>query len=229
MLVAIIADLHGNRVALDAVLEDIELQSVDTIVCLGDVAATGPLPRETVERLRGLGCPVVMGNADAELLGSISDGDSEEMRRIVEIDRWCAAQLPPEHLDYLRGFDSTIRLDLSDQHKLLCCHGSPLSFDDEITSTTSKEDLDLMLSGCDATVVAGGHTHAQLVRSHENITFLNPGSVGLNPPVTEYALVASENGRLRIELRRLPLPLEMIRRSAFESGMPHAEWWAGLW
>lgn len=68
MRVAIIADLHGNRIALDVVLADIERESVDGIVCLGDVAATGPQPQETVERLRELDCPVVMGNADTELL-----------------------------------------------------------------------------------------------------------------------------------------------------------------
>jgi predicted phosphodiesterase len=62
--VALISDIHGNAVALEAVLADIARRRVDEIVCLGDVAAGGPQPREALERLRTLGCAVVRGNAD---------------------------------------------------------------------------------------------------------------------------------------------------------------------
>jgi predicted phosphodiesterase len=64
MRIALIADIHGNVVALDEVLAELEEKAVDQIVCLGDVAAGGPRPVETLERLRELDCPVVMGNAD---------------------------------------------------------------------------------------------------------------------------------------------------------------------
>jgi len=70
MRIAIIADIHGNLTALEAVLADLEDTGADRVVCLGDVAATGPQPHETVARLRALGCPVVMGNTingDVEL------------------------------------------------------------------------------------------------------------------------------------------------------------------
>ena len=63
MTIALIADIHGNLAAFDAVLEVLEQEHPDEIVCLGDVAATGPQPREVVQRLRTLGCPVVMGSA----------------------------------------------------------------------------------------------------------------------------------------------------------------------
>jgi predicted phosphodiesterase len=67
MRTALIADIHANLVSFDAVLADIDRARMDQIVCLGDVAATGPQPRETLARLRRLGCPVVLGNADAWL------------------------------------------------------------------------------------------------------------------------------------------------------------------
>jgi predicted phosphodiesterase len=67
-MIALIADIHGNFAALDAVLDALNTEPPDQIVCLGDVAATGPQPQEVLRRLRGLGYPVVMGNADAELL-----------------------------------------------------------------------------------------------------------------------------------------------------------------
>lgn len=229
MLVALISDLHGNLAALEAVVEDLELERPDRVVCLGDVAATGPQPRETVERLRALGYPVVMGNADDELLRPIPEAEGEEASKIVEIDRWCAGELSPDHLDYLRGFRPTLEVSLAAGNTLLCFHGSPRSFDEIIAATTPEDALDEMLSGHEAAVMAGGHTHAQLLRRRGETTILNPGSVGLNPPGAEYALVAREGGRLRVEMRRLPLDVGEIRRSAMESGMPHAGWWASFW
>ncbi len=229
MRVALISDLHGNLTALETVLDDLARMRPDRVLCLGDVAATGPRPRETVERLREVGCPVVMGNADEELLWPIPDAEGEEERRIVEIDRWCAEQLTPEHLDYLRGFRPTLELSLGSGRMLLCFHGSPRSFDDAIVATTPEEELARMLSGHEAAVMAGGHTHEQFVRQREKTTLLNPGSVGLNPPVAEYALVHLGGGRLAVELHRLPLDAAKVRRDALDSGMPHARWWAGLW
>ena len=64
MPVAIISDIHGNIFALDAVLAAIESRKIKQIICPGDVAATGPQPREVIARLKQLGCPVVMGNTD---------------------------------------------------------------------------------------------------------------------------------------------------------------------
>ncbi|MBI3286567.1 MAG: metallophosphoesterase family protein [Chloroflexi bacterium] len=68
MRVAIFSDIHGNLVALEAILAEIERERVDQMICLGDVAATGPQPAETLHRLRELNCPVVMGNTDARFL-----------------------------------------------------------------------------------------------------------------------------------------------------------------
>lgn len=229
MRVALISDLHGNLTALETVLDDLARGRPERVLCLGDVAATGPQPRETVERLREVGCPVVMGNADDELLRPIPDAGDEEGRRIVEIDRWCAEQLAPEHLDYLREFRPTVEMPLGSDRTLLCFHGSPRSFDDAIIATTPEEELARMLSGHEAAVMAGGHTHEQFVRPHGKTTLLNPGSVGLNPPVAEYALVHLHDGRLAVELHRLPLDTAKVRREALDSGMPHAGWWASLW
>src|SRR5215475_6276120 len=111
MRIAIIADIHANRVALDAVLADIEALRPEQIVYLGDVAATGPQPRQVVARLRALGCPVVMGNADAWLLApATEEAADEDTRKILEIDHWCAAQLAPADLAYLRTFAPTVEL-----------------------------------------------------------------------------------------------------------------------
>ena len=220
MRIGLIADIQANQVALEAVLAALAAEAIDRIVCLGDVAATGPQPREVVARLRDLGCPVVMGNADAWVLDPPPGGAAEETEagRIEAIDRWCAAQLSADDLAYLRAFPPTLALPLGDgAGELHCCHGSPRSFDDVIAATTPDEDLDRMLAGTRAAIVAGGHSHVQLVRRHRDRFVLNPGSVGLpvnrlppaapvrNAPWAEYAIVTADGGRLGLELRRVPV------------------------
>nr|BBH91349.1 hypothetical protein KTC_61000 [Thermosporothrix sp. COM3] len=95
MKVALIADIHGNRVALDAALADIKRSGADMIVCLGDVVGTGPQPQAVLERLQALVCPVVMGNTDEWALRSaLEQPEDEEARRIEELDLWeCTAAL----------------------------------------------------------------------------------------------------------------------------------------
>ena len=70
MRIAVISDIHGNCFALDSVLQDIRQQGIEQIVCLGDAIQGGAQPAETVQRLRELNCPVVMGNADDFVLTS---------------------------------------------------------------------------------------------------------------------------------------------------------------
>lgn len=169
MRIAIISDIHGNLVALETILTDLNKEHVDQIVCLGDVAITGPQPREVIEQLKALNCPVVMGNCDAWLLDPQpyeTKGDSQWIR-ILEIELWDAQQLSSADLDYVRMFQPTAQIPLGEGTTLLCFHGSPKSNTDIIVSTTSDEELERMLSGFHATVMAGGHTHVQMIRRYK--------------------------------------------------------------
>ena len=65
---AILSDVHGNLIALDTVLAELAAQGIERVVCLGDVALAGPQPRQVIERVQALGCPIVRGNCDARML-----------------------------------------------------------------------------------------------------------------------------------------------------------------
>ena len=79
MQVALISDIHGNAVALDAVLEEIEQEDPDQIVCLGDIAAPGPQPIAVIERIQQLDCPVIMGNTEEQLLSRELPDDHKDL------------------------------------------------------------------------------------------------------------------------------------------------------
>lgn len=238
MRIGLIADIHGNLMALETVLAELALESLDQIVCLGDVAALGPQPGEVVARLRALGCPVVMGNTDAWLLAPPSAMDGDHFDRAIT--QWTIAQLTDDDRAYIASFPPTIELALGDGRTLVCFHGSPRSYDDVIVPTTPDGELREMLGDTRAAILAGGHTHLQMLRRYGDTHLINVGSVGLagvgaaaqkNRHVrwAEYAVVDVDGDRLNIMLRRTPLDVEQMVAVARASGMPECEWWAGLW
>lgn len=238
MRIALISDLHGNYVALETVLADLAAQNVDQIVCLGDVAATGPQPHATVERLRALRCPVVMGNTDEWLLDPPAASDEPDM--IETIDHWCAAQLTAADRAFLGSFQPTIEIALAPNTTLLCVHGSPRSNIERIEATTSDEQLAAILAEETAHVIASGHTHVQMLRRYHDRLLINPGSVGLafertasgeirNPPWAEYGLLSCHDDRLSVDLRRVPLDLRAVTQAALDSDMPFVQAWIADW
>lgn len=240
MRLALIADIHGNLPALDAVLAELDREGVDQLVCLGDVSI-GPQPVETLERVRSLGCPVVMGNWDAWLVEGMPRLDGGQLAQVLsDTCSWAGSQLSPEQRDLLVGLVPTLELDLPDGEQVLAFHGSPRSFEDAIFATTPDDEVEEMLDGRQALVHVGGHTHFQLVRRLGESLLVNPGSIGLPfrrdlpgvmevAPWAEYGLLRHEDGRLSVELRRTPYDLETFLTALHESGMPHADWWAARW
>jgi hypothetical protein len=123
------------------------------------------------------------------------------------------------------GRDSTLRL----------FHGSPRSNMEDVLANTPPDLLDEMLTGATATVMAGGHTHIQMLRQHHGILLVNPGSVGLafkdyvgggQPTIlshAEYAIIAEVNGTLGVDLRRVPLDRDELHQAQIDSDHPLRE------
>lgn len=242
MQIALISDIHGNLPALEAVLAELEAEGIDQMVCLGDVALFGPQPRPVLALLKEVACPVVMGNTDAWALdpGPFEARD-EDSHRFYGIELWGARELTTGALDYLSSFQPSVEVPFGGGESLLCYHGSPRSNTDTILSTTPDDELDPMLSDYQAIVMAGGHTHTQMLRRFRRTTLINPGSTGLpivldastgkvrSPAWAEYALVGWQAGALGIEFRRTPYDIDSLIEVALACGMPHAEWWVRSW
>ena len=246
MRLALISDIHGNLVALEAVLAEIAQQNIahdsQHILCLGDVAAFGPQPLQVLARLQAIGCPVVMGNTDAALLNPLlQQPATEPTDRVQDIQRWCAQQLTEADKAYISSFQPTISYPLGDGKMLLAYHGSPRSFRERLLPTTSADDLEQTFAGHSAYIMVGGHTHMQMFRRHKDALVLNPGSVGFgmdhipphaevrHPAWAEYAILNVEGDALSVELRRTPFNTTPLLQAIQSSGIPHAEWLANTW
>ena len=168
MRVAALYDIHGNVPALEAVLADVARAGVDEIVWGGDVAA-GPLPVETLARMRAAGGRCVSGNADRQMVEDFDgDGESVWARAIDRADR-----------DYLAGFEPTVSVDIDGLGPVLFCHGSPRSDLENITRATPEERLAPMVEGVSERVIVCGHTHQQFDRRLAGRRVINAGAVGM--------------------------------------------------
>lgn len=239
MRIGLLADIHGNFMALEQVLHELRQAQVDQIICLGDVAALGPQPHEVLVYLRELQIPVVMGNTDDWYLQALPEGD-EELREIVE---WGLQQLTDADLEYLRSFQPVIERTLDTDKTLLCYHGSPRSYHDVVAATTSAEEVISMFAGYQASILAGGHTHLQMLRRSEQALFINPGSVGLpgvgpgqaglprNRQVhwAEYAILTLRSGQISVDLRRTALDIPALLQVGYASSMPDKDSWVRTW
>jgi predicted phosphodiesterase len=236
---AIFSDVHGNALALDAVLNDLAHEDLDGMICLGDAVQGGPQPSEVVRRLRGLGCPVVMGNADDWLLTGADSGkeeiSAERRSRMDAVREWSLSRLSEADRQFIAGFPPTVEVALEGGRSLLGYHGSPASFDDFILPDTPEDEFQRMLAPHAAKILCGGHMHVQYIRHLGRSFHFNPGSVGVAyrhgqteegfqlDPWAEYALLTSRGDRLALEFRRIPFDVVELVQIARASGRPFAD------
>jgi len=208
---AILADIHGNLPALEAVLDDIAHRGVDEILVGGDLVGRGPEGSAVVRRVRELGLPTIGGNHEDYLLSFRRREVPEEWWRSEEwaASRWMAAELADDVVDYISALPFS--LTRPDLHLV---HGTPHSNRQGIGSWTSPEELREHLTGVDEPVLVCAHTHRALLRELEEGLIINTGSVGMpfnRDHRAQYALL-TRGGRFgwRAELRQVAYPLDHI-------------------
>jgi putative phosphoesterase len=212
MRLGVVADIHGNEQALRAVLDDAARHRVDGWWVLGDLVLFGPRPAEVLELLLGLpGVSMLRGNTDRYVLtgeqpaphATAADavGHIDLVERYVAMAAgigWTRGVLDQAGtLEYLATLPAQLHLRLPDGTTILGVHASPGADDGPgIDPSLPDEQLRSLLTGCDADVVVGGHTHYQADRLVGGIRALNPGSAGIpRPPGQANWLLLQDRGR----------------------------------
>jgi diadenosine tetraphosphatase ApaH/serine/threonine PP2A family protein phosphatase len=218
MRFAAMADVHGNHLALEAVLADIRALGIDEIINLGDMAS-GPLDaRRTMDALMALDAIHVLGNHDRYLL-------DRPPERMGSWDRPAYAQLDAGHLDWLRAVPPT-RLF---RDRVFLCHATPDSDEvywletvlpDGTVRMASLETIEQAAKGITQSLMLCGHSHtARAVRLGDGRLIVNPGSVGspgyrdthpyphvmeAGTPDARYAILEFTGGSWRVTFRHVP-------------------------
>jgi diadenosine tetraphosphatase ApaH/serine/threonine PP2A family protein phosphatase len=234
MRFAAIADVHGNYLALEAVVADIRAQNIDEIVNLGDMAS-GPLDaRQTMDALMALDAVHVLGNHDRYLI----DRPPEKMG---SWDRPAHAQLDADHLNWLRAVPPTLVF----RDRVFLCHATPDN--DEVywletvlpegtVRMSSLEAIEKAAEGITQRLILCGHTHiARAVRLDDGRMIVNPGSVGspgyrdVHPyphvieagaPDARYAILELVGGVWRVTFRHVPYNHDAMAALARRNGKP---------
>jgi predicted phosphodiesterase len=220
---AILADVHGNAAALEAVLADLETVRPDRVLVNGDLLAFGPEPDETAVLLRGLAAPSTRGNTDRWLvevaLGEPSGVPEGEVRESLG---WTAEQLPPADLRGLRELPFSLA---ADPLPVALWHASAIGDEEGVWPTTADAEIPALFPGAPHPTVVVSHTHRAGERRAGGLRVLNTGSVGLpydGDPRAAYLVLEGDGGELRADWRRVSYDRERTLRAIRERGAPMA-------
>jgi putative phosphoesterase len=228
--VAILSDVHGNLVALEAVRAAIGREKPDAVLVAGDLVLNGPDPNGTVDCLREMesdGALVIQGNTDIAVADQdyaaafpwMTDGIADQLRMAVE---WAHDQLGEERLEWLRRLPAERRVRL-EETLILACHASPGSqtagFDRALEPSVVFERL----ARTDARVIACGHTHIPEVRDFGYRVLVNDGSTGYvfdGDPTASWALVDIADDEVTAEIRRESFDVLAVSNALTARGLP---------
>lgn len=236
MRIALISDIHGNVVALDAVLADCAALGVDSFWFLGDYAAFGPEPVAVLERVANLAnSRFIRGNTDRYLVTGENPGPSmEDVRSNPELIEtysviatslaWTRGSVTTAGwVDWLADLPLDLRFTAPDVTRILAVHAAPGSDDGEgIHPGLSNSEIASLTQGSDADVVFVAHTHEAMVRQAGNTLVVNTGSLS-NPRGADlyarYVLLDCRANEVLITPRRVAYDqaafADIVRRSRY--------------
>jgi putative phosphoesterase len=234
MRIAILSDIHGNIVALEAVLKHLEEQGkVDTIIVTGDMFAFGPAPHEVLAVLQELpNTRFLMGNTDRYLVEktypATAKSDSWQDQLLFSF-RWTAEHLGDAGLRFIKTLPPC-QVIQEGSRQLLAVHGSPCSDEQGLTLKTKAEDLREMALDPQVAMIVCGHTHIPMDRMINKIRVVNAGSIGLpfdGNPRACYAiisnLVGSSGKPAQVELPRVAYDVEKTVGQLYAAQIPAAD------
>lgn len=237
--IAVLADIHGNSLALEAVLTHARAHGVHRFYNLGDTFY-GPLdPEGTWAILKNEDMPVILGNQDRILIEGGLDWEK------VPTFRRTLKSIGKEGLEWLK----TLPAIVCPEPDILLCHGTPkddMSYllEDVTTGLPAMRDHTALLehlmpeaNGC--SLVLAGHSHHAGLIMCDDITIVNPGSVGLpaydddtpphimasGSPHARYAILTREGSGWEVEFMNVEYDWDSAAAMAKENGRDDwAEW-----
>ena len=210
MQIGVVSDVHGNRVALDAVFA--AMPDVDLLVNAGDVVGYNPWPAECLAAVRDRGIPTVMGNHDRATAG---DGPVRFNAMANAGVEYAREQLDDEATTWLA--DLPDRRTVADG-RVRVVHGHP---DNPDRYTYPREFSPRMLG--DEELLVTGHTHVQGSRTFDEGVVMNPGSVGQprdGDPRAAFAVVDLDADQPVVDERRVEYDVERVVEAVEAAGLP---------
>lgn len=230
MRVAIVSDIHGNRRAFQAVLDDLRQVAPDIVLHGGDLASGGTHPADIIDQVRSLGWAGVRGNTDEMLwaperlieFAAAQPKLAALLARVQETIPPTLASIGEERLRWLEELPS-----LYSQPGFSLVHASPNDLWRAPMPNASDEELQSTYASLRAPIVVYGHIHRPFLRRLQGMTVANTGSVSQSydgDTRASYLVIDGES----ITIRRVEYDVESEAKELLRSGLPHADWLARI-
>ena len=216
MLVGLLADIHSNLPALEAVLGELERLGAQKLLCAGDLVGYNTFPNEVMETVQRQRITCILGNHDRGVLSGDTSWFNEEAAEAIE---WTRGRLDRGNMELLRTLPRRLELELGGRTALMV-HGSP-DDDDEYVFPLTEATWPYGSHG--ARLVIMGHTHVQWTARFRSLglTVVNPGSVGQPRDLDARAAFALLDTKdLSVALHRVEYDIDRTARAVIANGLP---------
>lgn len=223
MRIAVLSDIHGNLLALDACLVDLESQGgADAIVAAGDLCLDGPKPKKVLQRLEEIGAACIRGNTERYLSedGSGRTFSSAEIAQIA----WTRREIGERWLSWIKELPFAMRVG-EDSNQLLIVHANPKTDDEYISPDADEAVLQRLIGNERATAIAFGHLHIPYVRIWRKKLLVNVSTAGLpkdGDPRAGYAILTEREGGWQVKHRRVPFDVKRVATQLADCGIPES-------
>jgi putative phosphoesterase len=219
MRIAILSDIHGNAVGLNACLDDLTSQGgADVIVAAGDLCMDGPKPRAVLKRLREVGATCLRGNTDRYI--AAGDDDPADASMI----RWQRQRIGEAWTRWLGELPEQLRFGPND-NALLVAHANPKNDDEHVWPDAQEAQLERLFGDVNARAFAFGHLHLPYVRVWREKLLTCVASAGLpkdGDPRAHYAILTLRAAGWEVKSRRVAFDVDKVVRQLEKSEIPDA-------
>ncbi len=227
MTIAVLSDIHGNHVALEACIKEMARREVSEIIFLGDYLGEMAYPRKTMDLLYSLQekyhCNFIRGNKEDYWIDHNKDRNTYSWKRVSSSTgclQYVYDQLTPEDIHFFETKEISLELYIEEFPAITACHGSP-NRNNEALSFGSKKSDEYMEQAA-SQIILCGHTHIQGVQQQRGKFLFNPGSVGLgylDGSKAQMLLLSSNNWGWDYEFVNLNYDVERVFAEMQESGL----------
>lgn len=216
MRIAVIADIHGNYPALQAVVTDLKTQSVDEVIVNGDIVNGAPYPREVLDTVYKAGWQVIKGNHERYMLDCTNPACTDFPRHLWRSFYWTVDQLDDNDLAFMRQLPEQVAFP-----DMVIMHGSPRRLNLSILPSSSDDDIERLYGDVSAKLIITAHIHLPLIIQWRDKTIVNTGSVGMSfdgSPMPAYSIFTYHASGWTIEQRRVQYDPTIVHHAAEERG-----------
>lgn len=223
MKIGIISDVHGNDIALKAVIDRFKNELVEGIIYLGDLVAGGPNPKNTLELLKHQNIVSwIKGNTDCKYEEILMNNDHHELQ---EYYLYALGELSYEDLEYLTNKPKQEVVTLKG-YDILCVHGSPRNIMEKMGKEVDKDKLLMMIEGVKSNIILCGHSHFPSIVELDDKVVVNAGSVGF--PIdgdnrASYVILDINKNGYCFDFKRVEYNIENIINDARTKRLPELE------